>query len=59
MGDTYLQARAYDGLGSSYRAGGDHEQARDHWQHALTRYAEMGTPEADQVRAKLTEHVAS
>jgi hypothetical protein len=27
--------------------------ARQHWQQALTLYAELGAPEADEVRARL------
>ncbi|WP_236809164.1 tetratricopeptide repeat protein [Amycolatopsis albispora] len=40
------QAAAHHGLGE---ATGE----REHWEHALARYAEMGVPEADEVRARL------
>jgi tetratricopeptide (TPR) repeat protein len=46
IGDRYQQARAH-------HASGDSDQARHHWQHALTIYTELGVPDADQVRAKL------
>jgi tetratricopeptide (TPR) repeat protein len=54
IGDKYQQARAHDGLGRLHQAIGDPLQARHHWQRALARYTELGTPEADQIRARLT-----
>jgi DNA-binding SARP family transcriptional activator/Tfp pilus assembly protein PilF len=59
MGDTYEQARAHHGLGRSNRATGDHRLARDHASQALALYAELETPEADQVRAWLADLEAS
>jgi tetratricopeptide (TPR) repeat protein/transcriptional regulator with XRE-family HTH domain len=56
-GDTYWQARAHDGLARSHHAGADQQLARYHWQQALALYTEMGTPEADQVRASLASSV--
>ena len=53
-GDTYLQARAHIGMGNAHHTGRDLEQACYHWRQALTIYAEIGAPEADQVRARLT-----
>jgi tetratricopeptide (TPR) repeat protein len=53
IGEKYQQARARDGLGRVCHAAGEHAQARRHWQDALTLYAELGAPEADQVRAQL------
>ncbi|WP_284744718.1 tetratricopeptide repeat protein [Amycolatopsis sp. RTGN1] len=47
------QARAHAGLGDAHRALGDSTQAGHHYQHALTRYVELGTPEAEQVRTRL------
>jgi hypothetical protein len=32
---------------------GDPHQAHSYWQEALTRYTDLGVPEADQVRAEL------
>jgi DNA-binding SARP family transcriptional activator/tetratricopeptide (TPR) repeat protein len=52
--DRRLQARAHDGLARTYLDSGDPGRARDHWEQALEHYAEMGLPEADQVRAALT-----
>jgi tetratricopeptide (TPR) repeat protein/DNA-binding SARP family transcriptional activator len=53
-GDKYQQARAHHGLGQARRAGGDPGGARRHWQQALALFTELGTPEADQVRAQLS-----
>jgi tetratricopeptide (TPR) repeat protein len=52
IGDRYEQARARHGL--AHHAAGDADHARQHWQQALTLYADLGVPEADQVRAHLT-----
>ena len=54
IGDRAEEARAHDGLARSYHAAGDHDHARHHWQQALILYTDLGTPEADQVRAQLT-----
>jgi len=53
VGDKYRQALAHQGLGGACRASGDPEGARRHWQQALDLFTELGTPEADQVRAQL------
>jgi DNA-binding SARP family transcriptional activator/DNA-binding XRE family transcriptional regulator len=42
------QARAHHGLGET-------TGEREHWKHALALYAEMGVPEADEVRARLNQ----
>ena len=47
------QARAHRGLGAVCHADGDLAGARRHWQQAFTLFTELGTPEADQVRAQL------
>jgi tetratricopeptide (TPR) repeat protein len=51
--EKYEQARAHDGLASVYAANGAEAQARRHWQEALTRYSELGAPQAEQVRKRL------
>jgi DNA-binding SARP family transcriptional activator len=51
--DRHQQARACDGLGGAHLAAGDRGEARRCWQEALTLYAGLGAPEADQVRAQL------
>jgi DNA-binding SARP family transcriptional activator/tetratricopeptide (TPR) repeat protein len=48
-GDLYQQARAHHGLGRAHLELGDPGQARFHWQQALPRYTDMGTPEAKEV----------
>jgi tetratricopeptide (TPR) repeat protein/transcriptional regulator with XRE-family HTH domain len=60
IGDRYEEARAHDGLARAHdcltQAGdatGDPGQARYHRLQALTVYAELGVPEADQIRAQL------
>jgi len=52
-GEKYEQARAHHGLAGSYQYGGDARRANRHWREALTRYTELGAPEAEQVRAEL------
>jgi tetratricopeptide (TPR) repeat protein len=52
IGDQYQQAHARDGLAHSYHAAGDSAQARRYWEEAITLYAGLGAPEADQIRAR-------
>jgi DNA-binding SARP family transcriptional activator/Tfp pilus assembly protein PilF len=53
MGDKYEQARAHYGLARGYQATGELARAHRHWRSALMLFAELGAPEADQVRAQL------
>jgi tetratricopeptide (TPR) repeat protein len=53
IGEANEQARAHDGLARAYHAVGNSVRARHHWRHALTHYANLGAPEAGQVRAQL------
>jgi DNA-binding SARP family transcriptional activator/Tfp pilus assembly protein PilF len=53
IGDQHQQARAYEGLARAHHAAGDGDQARPFWQRALALYTDLGTPEADAVRAQL------
>jgi DNA-binding SARP family transcriptional activator/predicted negative regulator of RcsB-dependent stress response len=55
VGDTYQEARAHDGLARAHHALARPGQARDHWEQALALYTRLGTPEADQVRARLAD----
>jgi DNA-binding SARP family transcriptional activator/Tfp pilus assembly protein PilF len=48
-----LRARAHNGLASAWHAAGDVRLAQQHWQEALALYAELGAPEAGEVRAML------
>jgi tetratricopeptide (TPR) repeat protein len=52
-GNRFEQARAHDGLGAAHHELGDADQAREHWLAALTRYDELGVPEAAEIRARL------
>lgn len=52
-GGPLEQARAHSGPARACQADGDSLQARHHWQQALTRYAAIGAPEADEIRARL------
>jgi tetratricopeptide (TPR) repeat protein/DNA-binding SARP family transcriptional activator/DNA-binding XRE family transcriptional regulator len=51
--DKYERARAHSGLARCHFAAGAADRARHHWKLALTLYAALGVPEADQVRAQL------
>lgn len=54
IGDKDQLARAHDGLGHAHYVAGRRDRARRHWQEALARYTDLGVPEADAVRARLT-----
>jgi tetratricopeptide (TPR) repeat protein len=47
------QARAHTGLGHAHRSLANPARAREHLQHALALYTELGAPETDEVRAHL------
>jgi tetratricopeptide (TPR) repeat protein len=53
IGNKYGQAAAHNGIACSCRASHDLRQARHHWEQALLRYDQLGSPEADRVRAHL------
>ncbi|MGH3917411.1 MAG: tetratricopeptide repeat protein [Pseudonocardiaceae bacterium] len=54
-GDRYEQARAHHGLAHTHHTAGDLDRARHHWHQALTHYTELDVPDADDVRAHLTD----
>jgi tetratricopeptide (TPR) repeat protein len=54
-GEKHEQAAAHNGLARACHASGDLGQARRHWNEALALYVTLGTPEADQVRARLAD----
>jgi DNA-binding SARP family transcriptional activator/TolA-binding protein len=56
--NTYQQASAHRDLAESHHAVGEDEPARRHWQQALTLYSQLGAPEADQVRSRLSAEAA-
>jgi tetratricopeptide (TPR) repeat protein len=54
IGDQYEQARAHDGIARGHHAMGSEGRARRHWQRALALFTRLGTPEAEEVRARLS-----
>ena len=50
-GDRYQQARAHQGLASACQATDQLDQGRQHWQHALDIYADLGVPDATRIHA--------
>ncbi len=50
IGDKYEQARAHDGLA---RSDEDQPRTREHLEAALALYAELGAPEAQEIRGRL------
>jgi tetratricopeptide (TPR) repeat protein/transcriptional regulator with XRE-family HTH domain len=54
LGDRYYQADALTHLGDARHGAGDTAAARDAWQQAVAIFSELDSPEAGQVRAKLT-----
>jgi tetratricopeptide (TPR) repeat protein/transcriptional regulator with XRE-family HTH domain len=57
-GNTYQQASVHRDLADSHHSAGRHEQARHHWQQALDLYTQLGAPEADQIRTRLSAQEA-
>jgi tetratricopeptide (TPR) repeat protein len=57
-GNTYQQASAHADLAESHYRAGENEQARRHWQQALDQYTQLGAPEADHIRSRLTAQEA-
>ncbi len=53
-GNTYQQASAHHELAESHHRAGQDAEARRHWQQALALYTQLGAPEADQVRARVS-----
>ncbi|MFJ6673600.1 ATP-binding protein [Actinosynnema sp. NPDC091369] len=54
IGHQHEQARACAGLARAHQDMGDAERAREQWRQALARYDELGVPEGDEVRARLS-----
>jgi DNA-binding SARP family transcriptional activator len=57
-GNTHEQANAHRDLAESHHCAGQNEQARHHWQQALDLYTQLGAPEADQIRSRLSAQEA-
>ncbi|MBV9444492.1 MAG: tetratricopeptide repeat protein [Streptosporangiaceae bacterium] len=54
--DREQQARAHAGLGRAFGALAQPRRAREHLQQAVALYADLGYPEAEQIRAELAGH---
>jgi Flp pilus assembly protein TadD len=57
-GNTYHEANTHRDLAESHHRDGQHNQARYHWQQALTLYARADAPEAGDIRTRLAAHQA-
>lgn len=55
IGYPIEEARALDGIAAAHHDLGDHHLARERWREALALYANLGAPEADEVRMRLDE----
>ncbi len=55
LGDRYQQARACDGMARCHVLLGDPAAARARWEEAHRLFADLGTPEADDVTARLRD----
>ena len=53
-GNTYQLASTHRDLAESQHHDGHDEQARYHWQQAVILYTELGAPEADHARSRLS-----
>jgi DNA-binding SARP family transcriptional activator/tetratricopeptide (TPR) repeat protein len=58
-GNTYQEASAHRSLAENYHSGGETGRARHHWQQALDLYTQLGAPEADWVRSRLSVQEAT
>jgi tetratricopeptide (TPR) repeat protein len=54
IGDLHEKARAYRGWGDALQASGSLDEARQRWLTALSIYEQLGVPEVDQVRSRLS-----
>jgi hypothetical protein len=52
--DCYFEAQTLDHLGDVYLAAGEHSAARRTWRHCLDILEQLGHPDADGIRLKLT-----
>ncbi len=59
LANQYEQAHALDGIAWCLAAAGEPVAATEHWRQALEHFSDLGTPEADEVRAALAEHARS
>jgi DNA-binding SARP family transcriptional activator/Tfp pilus assembly protein PilF len=59
IGDRYEWARAHAGLARAAETLGETEAAGPHWRQALSRYTEIGAPEAEDIRRVLARRQAT
>lgn len=59
LGDQWSAARVLNHLGDALAATGDTAAAHDCWQRALTVLNDLGSPEADDIRARLRRYRGS
>jgi tetratricopeptide (TPR) repeat protein len=53
-GNTYQQASVHRDLAESHHDADEGDQARHHWGQAMDLYTQLGAPEADQIRSRLS-----
>jgi tetratricopeptide (TPR) repeat protein/DNA-binding XRE family transcriptional regulator len=54
-GNTYEHACVHRDLAENYFAADEETRARQHWLEALDLYTQLGAPEADQIRSRLSD----
>jgi len=59
LGERYYRAQTLNRLGDMHHAAGSRQAARDAWGDALAILADLDHPDADQVRARLSEPEAA
>jgi len=57
--ERYQQARALDALAGLHDRAGHPDLAEDHWRRAYDLFTELGTPEADRIRPRITALVSA
>jgi tetratricopeptide (TPR) repeat protein/DNA-binding SARP family transcriptional activator len=59
VGVRHEEARAFDGLATARQTLGDNTGAHRQWQEALALYTDLGVPEADTIRTKLSRYAST
>jgi len=55
---TLTSRQPHTATAESHPSAGEDEQARQHWQQAITLYSQLGPPEPDQVQSRLSTQEA-
>jgi Tfp pilus assembly protein PilF len=58
-GDHVGRAHAHHGIARAHEAAGEPARADRHWREALTLYATVGSPKANEIRTRLFTHGTS